>query len=88
MSMEERETVRTAALFLLSLRPCSRSGTGFPPAEKAVEAQIAELQRSLAVIDHKCRCCREAVAAGTEKHMFGRDQLPYAEEFRHMASQK
>lgn len=86
MSMEERETVRTAALFPLSLRPCSRSGTGFPPAEKAVEAQIAELQRSLAVIDHKCRCCREA--AGTEKHMFGRDQPPYANEFRHMASQK
>lgn len=53
-----------------------------------MEAQIAELQRSLAVIDHKCRCCREAVAAGTEKHMFGRDQLPYAEEFRHMAAQK
>lgn len=51
-----------------------------------MEAQIAELQRSLAVIDHKCRCCREA--AGTEKHMFGRDQPPYANEFRHMASQK
>lgn len=66
----------------------SRSGhsPGFPPAGKAVEAQIAELQRSLAVIDHKCRCCREA--AGTEKHMFGRDQPPYANEFRHMASQK
>ena len=48
---------------------------------EAVEQQIAELQKSLEVINHKCDYYRRAVEAGTEKHMMGKDTLPYADEF-------
>ena len=47
-----------------------------------VEGQIAELQKSLKVIEHKMNYYKEAVASGTEKHLMGKDTLPYAEEFR------
>ena len=50
-----------------------------------VEGQIAELQKSLAVIEHKMEYYKKAVAAGTEKHLMGKDTLPYAEEFRSAA---
>lgn len=49
--------------------------------KEAVEQQIAELQKSLEVINHKCDYYRRAVEAGTEKHMMGKDTLPYADEF-------
>jgi len=48
---------------------------------EAVERQIAELQKALAVIDHKCEYYRKAVKAGTEKHLRGKDKLPCADEF-------
>lgn len=51
--------------------------------KEAVEQQIAELQKSLEVINHKCDYYRRAVEAGTEKHMMGKDTLPYADEFLH-----
>ena len=51
--------------------------------KEAVERQIAELQKSLEVINHKCDYYRRAVEAGTEKHMMGKDTLPYADEFLH-----
>lgn len=47
-----------------------------------VEGQIAELQKSLKIIEYKINYYKEAVAAGTEKHLTGKDILPYAEEFR------
>ena len=50
---------------------------------EAVERQIAELQKSLEIINHKCDYYRRAVEAGTEKHMMGKDTLPYADEFLH-----
>lgn len=50
---------------------------------ESVERQIAELQKSLEVINHKCDYYRRAVEAGTEKHMMGKDILPYADEFLH-----
>lgn len=46
-----------------------------------VEKQIAELQKALKIIDHKCDYYRRAVEAGTEKDMIGKDELPYAGEF-------
>ena len=49
----------------------------------AVERQIAELQKSLEVSNHKCDYYRRAVEAGTEKHMMGKDTLPCAAEFLH-----
>ena len=49
--------------------------------ETAVEKQIAELQKALKIIDHKCDYYRRAVEAGTEKDMIGKDELPYAGEF-------
>ncbi|MBQ7479874.1 MAG: MerR family transcriptional regulator [Selenomonadaceae bacterium] len=47
----------------------------------AVEQQIRELQKSLKVIEHKCEYYRTAVEAGTEKHLMGKDKLPYSGEF-------
>lgn len=55
----------------------------FVRCKEAVEQQIAELQKSLEVINHKCDYYRRAVEAGTEKHMMGKDTLPYADEFLH-----
>ena len=49
--------------------------------KEAVERQIEELQRSLAVINYKCDYYSRAVEAGTEKDMLGKDKLPYYEEF-------
>lgn len=45
---------------------------------EAVEKQIAELHKVLAVIDQKCEYYRKAVAAGTERHLRGNDRLPNA----------
>ncbi|MDO4261806.1 MAG: MerR family transcriptional regulator [Eubacteriales bacterium] len=39
----------------------------FQRQRKAVEAQMAELQKTLDVIDHKCRYYQAAVEAGTER---------------------
>ena len=49
--------------------------------KEAVERQIAELRKSLEVIEHKCRYYRQAAETGTEAHLRGRDKLPYADEF-------
>ena len=49
--------------------------------KEAVERQIEELQKSLAVINYKCDYYARAVEAGTEKEMRGKDALPYYEEF-------
>ena len=51
--------------------------------KQSVEQQIAALQKSLEIINHKCDYYRRAVEAGTEKHMMGKDTLPYADEFLH-----
>lgn len=51
--------------------------------KERVEKQIAELQKSLEIINHKCDYYRRAVEAGTEKDMIGKDTLPYADEFLH-----
>ena len=48
---------------------------------KRVEKQIEELQKALLIIDHKCDYYRRAVEAGTEAGMFGKDTLPFADEF-------
>lgn len=53
----------------------------FARRREAVERRIAELQKALEIIEHKCDYYRRAVEAGTEKHMLGKDKLPYAEEF-------
>ena len=47
----------------------------------AVENQIEELKKSLEIIEHKMSYYKKAVEAGTEKHLLGRDKLPYADEF-------
>lgn len=47
----------------------------------AVENQIAELQKSLEIIEHKISYYEKALAAGTEENLRGRDKLPYADEF-------
>ena len=52
----------------------------------AVEKQIADLKKALEVIEHKLNYYKMAVEAGTEKHLMGRDTLPYAEEFLGTAS--
>lgn len=43
---------------------------------EAVEKQIADLRKVLAVIDHKCEYYRKAVEAGTERRLRGNDKLP------------
>ena len=53
----------------------------------AVEQQIAELQKSLEIINHKCEYYKSAMEAGTEKHLRGKDSLPFADEFLSHQSQ-
>ena len=47
--------------------------------KRAVEAQMADLQKTLDFINHKCWYYETAIAAGTEKIHFKEqaDQLPY-----------
>lgn len=47
----------------------------------AVLNEIAELQKSLEIIEHKINYYQKAFAAGTEENLRGNDKLPYAEEF-------
>lgn len=47
----------------------------------AVEKQMAELQKVLDVVNHKCEYYKAAVAAGTEKEIMKTDKLPHSDEF-------
>lgn len=47
---------------------------------EVVKQQMADLQKRLDVINHKCRYYQAAVKAGTEKDLIG-DKLPYHDEF-------
>lgn len=49
--------------------------------KKSVEKQMADLQKILDVINHKCAYYKAAVAAGTEQNLKQTDKLPYSEEF-------
>ncbi|MGM9905744.1 MerR family transcriptional regulator [Lactobacillus sp.] len=49
--------------------------------KEVVEEQIADLQKTLDVINHKCAYYKSAVEAGTEKELMKHDKLPHADEF-------
>ena len=46
-----------------------------------IENEIKELNKMLDIINYKCEYYKKAVKAGTEKHLFGKDKLPHADEF-------
>lgn len=47
----------------------------------AVEGQIAELNKMLEIINHKCRYYEAAIKEGTEENLKKNDKLPYSEAF-------
>lgn len=49
--------------------------------KEAIENEIKELNKMLDIINYKCEYYKKAVKAGTEKHLFGKDKLPHADEF-------
>lgn len=49
--------------------------------KKAVEKQMADLQKVLDIVNHKCEYYKAAVAAGTEKDLMKTDRLPHSDEF-------
>lgn len=53
----------------------------FAARKKAVEKQLAELQKILDVINHKIEYYKAALAEGTEKELMKSDRLPHADEF-------
>ena len=50
---------------------------------KKSKAGSKALEETLDVVNYKCAYYDEAIAAGTEKVVFGRDPLPHSEEFIH-----
>ena len=55
----------------------------FRQQKKEIENRIKALEETLDVVNYKCAYYDEAIAAGTEKVVFGRDPLPHSEEFIH-----
>lgn len=49
--------------------------------KKAVEKQMADLQKMLDIVNHKCAYYKAAVKAGTEKKLMRTDKLPHSDEF-------
>ncbi|MBQ2593996.1 MAG: MerR family transcriptional regulator [Candidatus Riflebacteria bacterium] len=49
--------------------------------KEAVENEIKELNKMLDIINFKCEYYKKAIQAGTDKHLFGKDKLPHADEF-------
>lgn len=49
--------------------------------KKEVESQMEELQKTLDVLEHKCKYYETALKEGTEKRIMQTYQLPHADEF-------
>ena len=48
---------------------------------KAVEQQMENLSKMLAILNHKCLYYETALQTGSEKNIMQKDTLPYADEF-------
>ncbi len=49
--------------------------------KKVVEQQMAELQKTLDVVNHKVEYYQKAIELGSEKPLLTTDKLPHADEF-------